>query len=430
LCLDSSNMAPRNSTHFPFRSLPSEIRNKIYRELLCAFQAPPETVTAASAFDNSFHPSPHSIDTAILRTNTITHREAYDVLVKTNRFVRITSVHGVPLRRLMQSLMVPVVASRISAQQFKGYVLAVHLGCKEPVRVQEGTGFEGMLEPQDLIILHRDLDSLCRALADADAHKAGLIANFELSIKVAPVLSDQVSTRYTPSFDNFFSETTQKTLLAPFRNHLYGYTSVEIAGHVSKSLASTVREELQQDRWSNPQIILSDFTAAKEAGTQLFQQRDLSNASLTWQDAAVDIDKITGSSAWPRLVARGGQPFVSQLAELYFLVRLNIAHIQLTQMTEDPSFAYFAGLMAEDALQCAFESIKQGYWMEGFKYQPANKHVAKLRYRIALCGRLQREPGTAETALKWVDGALRLQPGDAAIIKERERIVAWVERGY
>jgi hypothetical protein len=405
-------MAPRNSTPFPFRSLPSEIRNKVYRELLCAFKAPPATVPIASAFETSFHPAPHAIDTAILRTNTITYREAYDVLVKTNRFVRITSVRGIPFRPLMQSLMVPVVASGTSVSQFKGYVLAVQMGCKEPVNVREDFDAEGMMVPHDLIILHRDLDLFCRALADGDA------------------LFDQPSTRSTPSFDDFFSEATQKLLLAPFRTHLRGYTSVQITGHVSKILARTTREELQQDRWSNPQTVLSEFRIAKEAGTQLFQQGDIPNASLTWQDAAVDIDKITGSTAWPKLVARGDQTFISQLAELYFLVRLNIAHIQLAQMIEDPASAYFAGIMAEDALDCAVKSIKQDYWMKGFKYRPADKHAAKLRYRLALLGRLQREPGTAGTALRYVDGALRLLPGDATILKERERIVAWVARGY
>jgi hypothetical protein len=423
-------MPPEHSTPFPFRSLPSEIRNKIYRELLCAFEPPPTTTDIATAFDSSFPLNPHAIDTTILRISTNTYCEAYDVLVKANRFVRITSASGIPLRTILQSLMVPIVAAENRVvQAFRGYVLTVHLGCKEPVRVRDDTDAKDWFAPHALIILHRDLDVFCRALADADAHRAGLIANLKLSIRVAPILFDQPSTRYAPSFDDFFSEATQKTLLAPFRKHLRGYTSVKISGHIDKTLARTTREEIKQDRWCDPQTVLSDFTAAKDAGTKLFQQRDLVNASLTWQDAAVDIDKIFGSTAWPKLVALGGQPFVSQLAERYFLVRLNIAYIQLKQMTEEPALAFFAGMMAEDTLHCAVKSLKQGHWMEGFKYKLANMHSAKLRYRLALSARLRREPGTAERALKYVDGALKLLPGDAAIMQERERIVAWVERG-
>ena len=430
LYLEATNMTTEISTHFPFRSLPREIRNKIYRELLCSFEPPLTTANITSAFETSFASCRHAIDTTILQTNTTTYGEAYDVLVKTNRFVRITSTRGIPLRSLMRSLMVPVVAcEKRTVGSFKGYVLGILLGLKKPISTQEHTNGEGMVEHEDVMILHRDLDVFCRALADADGHLAGLTASLQLLIRVAPVLSDQRSTPHAPSFTDFFSEATQKTLLAPIRKHLRGFTSVQVAGRVESSLALATREELQQDRWSDTQKVLSDFMAAKEAGTSLFQQRNLEMASLTWQDAALDIDKITGSKSWPKLTARGGEYFVSQLADLYFIVRLNIAHIQLTQMTDNPDSAYFAGILAQDALQCAMMSMQKDYWMKGFKYTPANKHWAKLRYRLAMLKRLQGVPGTAGQALKMVDAALRLMPGDVGIMRERERIMAWLARG-
>jgi hypothetical protein len=95
---------------------------------------------------------------------------------------------------------------------------------------------------------------------------------------------------------------------------------------------------------------------------------------------------------WPTLIKRGGERFVAQLAELYFFVRLNIAHIKVGNMISAPVMAYYEGIMAEDALNSAMRSLRQDHWMKGCKYKPANKHLAKLRYRFALLVRLILEP--------------------------------------
>jgi hypothetical protein len=89
-------MAPDAPVCIPFRSLPIEIRNNIYRELLCAFTSTEvlKNTTLVGAFTpTSFTPPSstprylHEIDTAILRTSSTIYKEAYDTLVKTNRFV-------------------------------------------------------------------------------------------------------------------------------------------------------------------------------------------------------------------------------------------------------------------------------------------------------------------------------------------------------
>jgi hypothetical protein len=133
------------------------------------------------------------------------------------------------------------------------------------------------------------------------------------------------------------------------------------------------------------------------------------------------------SSSWSTLTKCGGEPFVSQLAELYFLVRLNILHGQIANIQKGTMPAKFAGIMGEDSLNLAVLSLKKGHWMEGYKYRPTLQHLAKLRYRFALLLRLQGEPGTAARALTYIDGALLSQPGDPAILKERDNIIAWMQ---
>jgi hypothetical protein len=146
---------------------------------------------------------------------------------------------------------------------------------------------------------------------------------------------------------------------------------------------------------------------------------------MRWMDAVVDIDKIHDSSSWSCLIRRGGEDFVSQLAPLYFIMRLNVAHIQISKMHESP---YFSGMLAEDALKSAVRSVKKGFWLSEYRYVPSTPHMTKLRYRYAIFFRLQGHPKDANRALTYIDSALRLAPGDAAIIKERDNILAWTQQ--
>lgn len=121
---------------------------------------------------------------------------------------------------------------------------------------------------------------------------AGFSEDLRISITVAPVMGKREATKYAAPLDDFFSEATQKVLLAPFPNHLRGYKRVKTQGHVDKKVANVVRDDMGRDRWSDPDEIFADFLAAKEKGSRLFQERKTKDASPTWQDTAVDIDKM------------------------------------------------------------------------------------------------------------------------------------------
>ncbi|CAO2648304.1 Nn.00g075710.m01.CDS01 [Neocucurbitaria sp. VM-36] len=369
----------------------------------------------------------HSIEIAPLLTSTDIYREAYDVLIKTNRFIKITSSQGLPLRLLLDGLRVPVVTEEKTAvEKFKGYVLAVHLGLSKPLPRPRSRMSERNRAACHLMILYRDLDKFCEALTDGDAHTPGLSQALQISITVGSVLREMPRQRYTPSLESIFSEKTQETLLASFRNKLRGYKAVAINGHIGDDLAKTVRDEMAQEQWLDSKSVLAEFIKTKEEGTRLFQERRNEEACLRWQDAAVDIDRLHSSSSWAGIVRQGGEFFVSELAELYFLMRLNIAHVQITIM-HDPGMAFFAGLMADDSLGCAFKAVEKGFWTSDYMYNPSPKHLAKLQYRRALFFRLQGIADTARLALTHITEALMLQPGDAAILKERKNVVAWIQ---
>lgn len=247
---------------------------------------------------------------------------------------------------------------------------------------------------------------------------------------MAPLLDHARPGWYSSVNKDFFSEETQKALLAPFKTGLRGYKLIKIQGHVNQDLARAVEKGIAQDQWSDPQVVRRDFAVEKDKGSALFRERKIGEASLIWQDAAVNIDKIIASSSWPTLVKRGGENFVTQLAELYFLVRINIAHVQITHMrSSNPSTASMGTVMAQDALHQAIRAMEKDYWKLGYRYVPEAQYLAKFRYRYALYMRLEGLPKNKQRALKHIDKAPELQPGDAAIVQERQNIIAWLQRG-
>ncbi|KAI8943276.1 hypothetical protein NX059_001296 [Plenodomus lindquistii] len=416
------------STPFRFRDLPGEIRNKIYHELLCTFHPHP---TGINLGINPFYDLPlarHSINTAILRTNSVVYREAYSVMIKGNQFVKVTSILGLPLRQLLIAKQVHVVSSnKGTVERFKGYVLNMDLGFAQPLELPETGGLQAeLLQPCTLMILHRDLDIFCLSLRDGDIE--GYTKNLRVSIRVAPVLGEARRTKHSPALQDYFSKTTQASLLAPLRAELRGIKTVKVNGHVDKALAAAATSDMTGDRWSSPDTVLADITAAKEKGTKLFQQRHDDEGSFIWQGTAFDIERMIWSTSWPTLTKKGGERFVSQLAELHFVLHLNVAHVELGVMqghvksTKPP---VIATQFVDYALNKALLSLKRDHWMLGYKYDPGEKLMAKLQYRSALLLRLHADPTMADRALTYIDAALRLQPGDAAIMKEKENIMAW-----
>lgn len=416
------------SAPFRFRDLPSEIRKQVYRNMLCSFDPPPNTITFTTDMPG-FPRANHTVETGILRTNSEIHREAYDVMIKTNRFVLISSDSGVPLTMALASAAVPVVAENPKiVKRFKGNVLALFLKIHIPNKslAPQGPEYAHIMAPCTLLILHRDLDRFCQGLTDIDAYMRGFSEKLAMTMMVAPSLFERPVPRFRPMLQDFFTEKTQQTLLAPLRT-LRGFKNVKACGHVERNLADAVQNNMAEDNWSHTGKILSQYTAAKDNGSRLFQQRKFNDACSTWQDAALELQTMHNGSSWKGLVSKGGEPFVSRIADLYFLMKLNIAHIQIHGIQNPASGCMGMILLADDALQTANKSLRNGFWMQGYKYRPSTKQLAKLRFRMALLLRLTAEPGTEYQALGYIEKALQLEPGDAALLQERKNIRAWID---
>jgi hypothetical protein len=120
---------------FRFMDLPTEIRDKIYQELLCNFECEaepseqPDSVLARLLRHNEplngICQAAHDVDISILLVSRQIHTEAYDVMVKTNQFIRIRGVNFNFSELLVQRQLPVVTMDREHAAQFQGYMLCM-----------------------------------------------------------------------------------------------------------------------------------------------------------------------------------------------------------------------------------------------------------------------------------------------------------------
>ena len=150
--------------------------------------------------------------------------------------------------------------------------------------------------------------------------------------------------------------------------------------------------------------------------------KKLEDAWLKWQDAALEIEQLRVNSSWEQLTKKGGIPFVSRLAEIYFVMKLNVLHVSISNIqTHQP----FADVLASDVSKMAMKSLKTGYWMEGYRWSPSTMHKAKFWYRYVTIIRLTNDTRWAEQAVHGIGIAHTLLPDDAAVARERDAVVAW-----
>jgi hypothetical protein len=146
---------------FRFLDLPAELRNIVYAKLLCSFKESPRDS------EDVLHPAPRtlstrSIDTAILATCTQIHREAYDVMFKTNRLIQVCCTDNRLLELVLRSSRTPTVSTsggRISECQ--GFALQVNLQISPEHPTPPNFDERLPAVPQTVVILGRDFASLC-----------------------------------------------------------------------------------------------------------------------------------------------------------------------------------------------------------------------------------------------------------------------------
>ncbi|KAL5409979.1 hypothetical protein PMIN06_004949 [Paraphaeosphaeria minitans] len=437
-------MADKQAESFRLLDLPGEIRNHIYREVLCCFD--PAVPTAAEiGIHQGVVPATHSIDTSILRTCRQVHREAYDVMVKANQLIKISSV-DIDLARLLLSSGLPVVTmDRAVAGQFQGCVMSVDLSAVPRDWVDEPWDGEGDWEEDfdediharpagtgprfNFLIIGRDWSSFCHMLSEGTA----FFDRFERNVKIE--LKMNAYPEHIPDFKapiaHYFTAERQASLLGSFGSILRNFEHVVIGGTIDKELAVSTVRAVAGRQWTSHEDVIRELRTREENAKTASSQDSLQ----MYMDTVMFMRRIYGSVDFPRLVDEGDVAFASSFAELYFTILLNAcqAILEIMHTLELARLQVWSNVIYEHVSLA--QEFLEDFAEEGSNYEPASVVMAQLAYIIAVCSRLlgqalpQGQPAPVTQcvaqAVNTITTAVRLHPTDAAILAERDRIFEW-----
>jgi hypothetical protein len=115
--------------------------------------------------------------------------------------------------------------------------------------------------------------------------------------------------------------------------------------------------------------------------------------------------------------------FVAKVAELYYTINLNIAHIALKWVEQGDRDALPG---AQRAISCFKDSKKQGYWGDiAHSWEPSEAQETKETLRYAKFLRLQDVPNLIPFATAAIVHAAHPDPDNAAVLEEKRKIAEW-----
>ena len=377
-----------------------------------------------------------TVHPAILRANKQVHREAYAIMVKTNRFIHCKFYGTLPMDEMMETSTRRIICHhRNPVEAFKGYTMSVSV-------VPEGLAW---FEPEEhhlvakantmamhCMILGEDCWGLLHTLSNL--HMPNLGKALDISIAVAPYLKGKLP-MVRGALKPFFNEPgTQENLLTPFRKKLRGIESIKITG-VDRKLAAAAKEDMAKDEWTDAKSVLADIQATKQRGNDAFKRNELREASQIWEEAINDIERIHQSSSWCSLIKQ--QPdnkFIEDIVELYFMMCLNVTRVQLTG-TESPipgypkthnKHAYLA--LAEAQIDRVMNARKPDLWKKDYTWEASEAQLAKLLFRQAMWmkadSRLNGDLERMMDAMKQLALVAQFVPDDVAVRREMESLEA------
>ncbi|KAI2622085.1 hypothetical protein GGS21DRAFT_373714 [Xylaria nigripes] len=392
---------------FRFMDLPPEIRDRIYQIIFCTWPPPKSTYDEKrqlAVVPTSLAYVSQKIDIGLLLTNHQIYQDAMDVLTKGNLFVRVV-FRGLHVRSIMMPKQVPIVAEGMTVvDAFKGYVMSHQIEMPDT----------GIFPPHHMMILWRDLDLFCQALATCGN---GTITGTRS--KHCVTVHNPFAETSTP---NFLNLERQERLLQPYRKHLRGFVAFEVVGNVEASLAAAVSREVKRDPIQDPEELLQEMLQAKELGKRYFNQGNSNMASETWAKAALKLHKLVGSDVWPRMKAESVDDWSDKMTEIFFQLYSNLAANTLRVMRQKEADLELAGQYS-GALYHAAQMASTASEVLQTNWRPTPEQEANLCYRLASAHRIARD--SIEVAEHCINLAAQHLPNDVSIQQEKRSIAEW-----
>ena len=117
-----------------------------------------------------------------------------------------------------------------------------------------------------------------------------------------------------------------------------------------------------------------------ECFAEHYRKGQLSEAAFTWQDAAVEIDRMHQGACWRKLLQRGGQTFVNKIAEEYFQIQLNVAHVHTNSIQKGIPGPWVL-IFVEQALT-RVTRLTKAFRQDGCTWKILQTLKAKLQFRL------------------------------------------------
>lgn len=409
-------MAGAAGETFRFLDLPIEVRNAIYHVILC--DPPPAKLRRVEQADLLWLPEgmamiTHPSEMQILQTSRQVHAEARDVMLRGNQFIRIRARGvGQVIKGFLLARQIPIVrTTALSRDRFKGYVMthSIELISGQP------EDFPGPKHDTDadLVILHRDLDLFCEALATRGTL---MVRGFGNLSKHSLTIHNTFDSTLSPGF---MGEKNQERLLQPYRRHLRGFSHFSVDGSVSASLAESVEKAVAEENLPEPEEVLAEFKRNKDLGNRFFRQKEFHKAAEAYTTGYIKVALIRNGNIWPQVAAKGGQGFLHAIAETYYQVCLNCAQnilvfLRETSESDQTKIQYYCG-KADYHVKSAM-AAGDNFTTD---WRPNLQQMAKLSFRAAS---IERVLGNMDAAKSLIDIARQQAPSDPIIRREAEEI--------
>ncbi|KAI7789042.1 hypothetical protein LA080_005146 [Diaporthe eres] len=401
---------------FRFLDLPIEVRNAIYHVILC--DPPPAQLRRVEQADLLWLPEgmamiTHPSEMQILQTSRQVHAEARDVMLRGNQFIRIRARGvGQVIKGFLLARQIPIVrTTALSRDRFKGYVMthSIELTSDRP------EDFPGPKHDTDadLVILHRDLDLFCEALATRGTL---MVRGFGSLTKHNLTIHNTFDSTLSPGF---MGEKNQERLLQPYRRHLRGFSHFSVDGSVSASLAESVEKAVAEENLPEPEEVLAEFKRNKDLGNRFFRQKEFHKAAEAYTTGYIKVALIRNGNIWPLVADKGGQSFLHAIAETYYQVCLNCAQnilvfLRETSESDQTKIQYYCG-KADYHVKSAM-AAGDNFTTD---WRPNLQQMAKLSFRAAS---IERVLGNMDAAKSLIDIARQQAPSDPVIRREAEEI--------
>ncbi|KAJ4289124.1 hypothetical protein N0V90_011466 [Kalmusia sp. IMI 367209] len=394
------------SDHLRFLDFPLEIREIVYQELLCTWDMKHKRERAylRTRYDNP---------TAILCTNKQLYNEAYDYLVKHNRFIRV-NCEGISIRfHPLGRQILPVSEDPKKISQFKGYVAHVNWTANSG-QMNDGSRKRYM-------VLGKQFPDILKC-TDYHSITRWPIISMNIVMNPIPTQWQTASTKPATSLRPF-----QTNLLYIIPTLLHAFPGLTISGAVGRELADRIIHETAQPRWTDPIVALSDLLWFKHNNEQLGQEAYYLSTNTVIESGLQTIDYMRKSTAWDTLKCTGGPDFVNAVSALAFEFLVSRAQRALDAMERSQCRRNLVEKFGEYAEADLRESLAEPdlFGQDGANWKPSEQQVAIVMCMIAKRHRLLLDAQNRDFAIRSVERAFRVFPQNEMIQLEREAIGIW-----